>query len=90
MKNYAVGIKVHNVFYIGAESEEEAEQKVRELDPYETLKVLHLERQPIYKKADISVKDCDFNIEYVDEYKAGEDCWQIKADEIDWTNLYNK
>ncbi len=72
MKNYAVGIKVHNVFYIGAESEEEAEQKVRELDPYETL------------------KDCDFNIEYVDEYKAGEDCWQIKADEIDWTNLYNK
>ena len=72
MKNYAVGIKVHNVFYIGAESEEEAEQKVRELDPYETL------------------KDCDFNIEYVDEYKAGEDCCQIKADEIDWTNLYNK
>ena len=72
MKNYAVGIKVHNDFYIGAESEEEAEQKVRELDPYETL------------------KDCDFNIEYVDEYKAGEDCWQIKADEIDWTNLYNK
>jgi|TARA_B100000424_G_C22903686_1_gene480618 hypothetical protein len=68
MKNYAVGIKVYNVFYIGAESEEEAEQKVRELDPYETL------------------KDCDFNIEYVDEYKAGEDCWQIKADEIDWTN----
>ena len=72
MKNYAVGIKVHNVFYIGAESEEEAEQKVRELDPYETL------------------KDCDFNIEYVDEYKAGEDCWQIKADEIDWPHLYNK
>lgn len=71
MKNYAVGIKVYNVFYIGAESEEEAEQKVRELDPYETL------------------KDCDFNIEYVDEYKAGEDCWQIKADEIDWTSHLN-
>ena len=66
MKNYAVGIKIYNVFYIGAESQEEAEEKVRELDPYQTL------------------NDCDFNIEYADEYEAGEDCWQIKADEVNF------
>ena len=66
MKNYAVGIKIYNVFYIGAESKEEAEEKVRELDPYQTL------------------NDCDFNIEYADEYEAGEDCWQIKADEVNF------
>jgi shikimate kinase len=29
---------------------------LKSLNPYETLKKLHLERQPIYKKADISVK----------------------------------
>ena len=66
MKNYAVGIKIYNVFYIGAESQMEAEQKVRELDPYQTL------------------RDCDFNIEYADEYEAGEECWQIKADEVNF------
>ena len=27
MKNYAVGIKIYNTFYVEAESEEEAEQK---------------------------------------------------------------
>ena len=72
MKNYAVGIKIYNVFYIGAESKEEAEQKVRELDPYQTL------------------NDCDFNIEYADEYEAGEDCWQIKTNEVDWTKLHDR
>jgi len=72
MKNYAVGVKIYNVFYIGAESKEEAEQKVRELDPFATL------------------SDCDFNIEYTDEYEAGEDCWQIKANEVDWNQLHNK
>ena len=64
MKNYAVGIKIYNLFYIGAESKEEAEQKVRELDPYETL------------------KDCDFNIEYVDEYEAGEECWKLTEEDL--------
>ena len=29
---------------------------LKSLNPYDTLKKLHLERQPIYKKADISVK----------------------------------
>ena len=61
MKNYAVGIKIYNVFYIGAESQEEAEQKVRELDPYDTL------------------RDCDFNIEYV--LIADEDFKEIWRDE---------
>ena len=64
MKNYAVGIKVYNTFYVEAESEEEAEEKVRELSIESTL------------------RDSDFNITYVDEYKAGEECWQIKADEL--------
>ena len=31
---------------------------LKSLDPYETLKKLHVERQPIYKKADISVNAC--------------------------------
>lgn len=65
MKNYAVGIKIYNTFYIEAESEEEAEQKVRDLDVYQTL------------------DDCDYNITYVDEYEAGEECWQIRADEYE-------
>jgi len=64
MKNYAVGIKIYNTFYVEAESEEEAEQKVRELSIESTL------------------RDSDFNITYVDEYEAGEECWQIKADEL--------
>ncbi len=63
-KNYAVGIKVYNTFYVEAESEEEAEQKVRELSIESTL------------------RDCDFNIEYVDEYKAGEECWKLTQDDL--------
>ena len=31
---------------------------LKSLDPYKTLKKLHVERQPIYKKADISVNAC--------------------------------
>tara|TARA_B100000073_G_scaffold333916_1_gene325879 strand:- start:332 stop:568 length:237 start_codon:yes stop_codon:yes gene_type:complete len=34
---YQVGIKIYNSFEVEADSEEEAEQKVRELDVYETL-----------------------------------------------------
>ena len=67
-KEYAVGVKIINMFYVNAESRDEAEQKVRELDPYETL------------------KDCDFNIEYVDPTN-GEVFWRIKADEVDWDKL---
>lgn len=37
MKHYQVGITIYNSFEVEASSEEEAEQKVRELDVYETL-----------------------------------------------------
>jgi predicted metal-dependent TIM-barrel fold hydrolase len=36
-KEYAVGIKIINMFYVEAESRDEAEQIVREYDPYKTL-----------------------------------------------------
>ena len=64
MKNYAVGVKIYNTFYIEAESKEEAEQKVRELSIESTL------------------RDCDFNIEYADEYEAGEECWRLTEDDL--------
>ena len=34
---YQVGVKIYNSFEVEANSEEEAEEKVRELDVYETL-----------------------------------------------------
>ena len=51
MKKYKVGVKIYNSFEVEASSEEEAEEKVRELDVYATL------------------RECDFNICYVDEIK---------------------
>ena len=36
-KQYYVGIKIINAFYVEAESRDEAEQIVREYDPYKTL-----------------------------------------------------
>ena len=36
-KEYCVGIKIINCFYVEAESRDEAEQIVREYDPYKTL-----------------------------------------------------
>ena len=48
---YQVGVKIYNSFEVEANSEEEAEEKVRELDVYATL------------------RECDFNICYVDEIK---------------------
>jgi len=36
-KEYAVGVKIINCFYVEAESRDEAEQIVREYDPYKTL-----------------------------------------------------
>ena len=36
-REYCVGIKIINCFYVDAESREEAEQIVREYDPYKTL-----------------------------------------------------
>ena len=70
-KEYAVGVKIINCFYVEAENREEAEQIVREYDPYKTL------------------DDCDFQIEYADPTN-GEIAWQIKADEVNWTDLHNK
>lgn len=37
MKKYQVGVKIYNSFEVEASSEEEAEEKVRELDVYKTL-----------------------------------------------------
>ena len=37
MKKYQVGVKIFNSFEVEADSEEEAEEKVRELDVYKTL-----------------------------------------------------
>ena len=48
---YQVGIKVYNSFEVEADSEEEAEEIVRELSIESTL------------------RDCDFNITYVDPIK---------------------
>ena len=64
MKNYAVGIKIYNTFYVEAESKEEAEEKVRELSIESTL------------------RDSDYNITYVDEYKTGEDCWKLTQNDL--------
>ena len=36
-KEYVVGIKIINCFYVEAESQDEAEQIVRDYDPYKTL-----------------------------------------------------
>jgi len=36
-KEYCVGIKIINCFYVEAENRDEAEQIVREYDPYKTL-----------------------------------------------------
>ncbi len=36
-REYCVGIKIINCFYVEAESRDEAEQIVREYDPYKTL-----------------------------------------------------
>ena len=36
-KEYCVGIKIINCFYVNAESQDEAEEIVREYDPYKTL-----------------------------------------------------
>ena len=37
-REYAVGIRITNTFYVEAKSQDEAEQIVREYDPYKTLK----------------------------------------------------
>lgn len=71
-KQYYVGIKIINAFYVEADSEEKAEQIVREYDPYDTL------------------KDCDFNIEYVELTDDEGMAWQIKHNEVDWAKLNHK
>tara|TARA_R110000782_G_scaffold141181_1_gene233927 strand:+ start:3341 stop:3625 length:285 start_codon:yes stop_codon:yes gene_type:complete len=56
MKKYQVGVKIFNTFEVEANSEEEAEEKVRKFLPV---------KEMLYK----TLMDCDFNITYVDEIK---------------------
>ena len=58
---YQVGVKIYNSFEIEADSEEEAEQKVRELDVYETLddcdfNITYVDE---IKERNITTKMCD-------------------------------
>ena len=43
MKQYQVGVKIYNSFTVEADSEEEAELKVRDLGVYETLQECELQ-----------------------------------------------
>ena len=61
MKKYQVGIKIYNSFEVEADSEEEAEEKVRELDVYKTLmdcefKITHVDE---IKVRDIPREMCE-------------------------------
>jgi len=42
-REYCVGIKIINCFYVEAENRDEAEQIVREYDPYKTLDDCHFQ-----------------------------------------------
>ena len=71
-KEYCVGIKIINCFYVEAESEKEAEEIVREYDPYKTLddcdfniEYADLTNGEIawkLKQEDLYVKDGDYSI----------------------------
>ena len=61
MKKYQVGVKIYNSFEVEASSEEEAEEKVRELDVYDTLmdcefKITHVDE---IKVRDIPREMCE-------------------------------
>ena len=66
-REYCVGVKIINCYYVSAKTRDEAIDKVRNMNNDEIL------------------LDSDFNIEYA-EPTNGEIAWQIKADEVDWTN----
>jgi DNA-dependent RNA polymerase auxiliary subunit epsilon len=67
-KEYAVGVKIINCFYVEAESRDEAEQIVREYDPYKTL-----------DDCDFNIEYCDpTNGEIAWKIKADEVNWLDK------------
>ena len=66
-REYCVGVKIINCYYVSAKTRDEAIDKVRNMDNDEIL------------------LDSDFNIEYADPTN-GEIAWQIKADEVDWSD----
>ena len=55
MSNYRVGVTIHNRFDVEAENEDEAETKVRELDPWDTLehcelRIEYIEEESVNEK----------------------------------------
>jgi len=76
-REYAVGVKIINMFYVNAESRDEAEQIVREYDPYKTL-----------EDCDFNIEYVDpTNGEIAWKIKADEVDWnKLKDKGDDWTN----
>ena len=75
-REYCVGIKIINCFYVEAESREEAEQIVREYDPYKTL-----------DDCDFNIEYADpTNGEVAWKIKANEIDWSKLDYEDDWLN----
>lgn len=76
-REYCVGIKIINCFYVEAESRDEAEQIVREYDPYKTL-----------DDCDFNIEYADpTNGEIAWKIKANEIDWSKLDDEDDnWLN----
>ena len=70
-REYCVGVKIINCYYVSAKTRDEAIEKVRDMTNDEIL------------------LDSDFNIEYADPTN-GEIAWQIKAEEVNWSDLHNK
>lgn len=70
-REYCVGVKIINCYYVSAKTRDEAIEKVQDMTNDEIL------------------LDSDFNIEYADPTN-GEIAWQIKAEEVNWSDLHNK
>ena len=70
-REYCVGVKIHNCYYVSAKTRDEAIEKVQDMTNDEIL------------------LDSDFNIEYADPTN-GEIAWQIKAEQVNWSDLHNK
>lgn len=76
-REYCVGIKIINCFYVEAESRDEAEQIVREYDPYKTL-----------DDCDFNIEYADpTNGEIAWKIKADEVDWnKLRDEDDDWLN----
>ena len=70
-REYCVGVKIHNCYYVSAKTRDEAIEKVQDMTNDEIL------------------LDSDFSVEYADPTN-GEIAWQIKAEEVNWSDLHNK